>query len=132
MSKSVDRVVVRLKVFVSLLRLVRILVHGVDKSSYVSFEAAWYQPSFDGCLGLRKPDMVELFRTALFDDFLREEIRLNFGSRMLLDCPNVQWVLVLFSAVILPDMAWVPTAGSGSQHISYLSLSVDFVNFCYQ
>ena len=44
--------------------------------------------------------MVELFREALVDDFLREEIRLNCGSRLHLDCPDVQWVHVLFSKVI--------------------------------
>ena len=50
-------------------------------SSFVSFEAAWYQPSFfGGCLVLRKPDMVELFRIACFEDLLRDGIRLNRSS----------------------------------------------------
>ena len=44
-------------------------------SSVVASLASWYQPSlFDGCSELRKPDMVELIRSATFDAFLREEI----------------------------------------------------------
>ena len=35
---------------------------------------------FNGCFKLRKPDMVELFREALFEDFLREEILLDLCS----------------------------------------------------
>ena len=47
-----------------------VVVHGIDKRtvncllSLVAFEAAWHQPSLsDGCLVLRKPDVVEFFRT---------------------------------------------------------------------
>ena len=64
-----------------------ISVQGFDKcgvtclSSFAAFEAAWYQPSFfDGCLVVRKPDMVETCRTASFHDLLREEIRLKCCS----------------------------------------------------
>ena len=52
------------------------LVLVVDKrivncsSSFVTFEAAWYQPSlFDGCLVLRNPDIEELFRKAFVRGF---------------------------------------------------------------
>ena len=51
--RNVDRVVVRIGVFASLVLFVWAFVHGVDKrevncvlSSCVTFEAAWYQPSF--------------------------------------------------------------------------------------
>ena len=37
-----------------------------------------------------------VFRMARSNDFMREEIRLNYGSRMPLDCRGVQWVDVLF------------------------------------
>ena len=98
--------------FVSLVLVVRILVHWVDKlrvnclSSCVTFEAAKCKPSlFDGCLVLRKPDVVELFRIALFADFLRNEIRLNFGSRMHLDCRDAHSTCC-FSTVNFQNVAW--------------------------
>ena len=83
--QKVDCVVVWLQWFVSHVLLVS-LVQGVDIckvncfSTLVTFEAAWYQPIFVGCLVLRKPDMVELFQNANFENLLREEIRLIFGS----------------------------------------------------
>ena len=65
--------------FVSLVHFVGVLVLGVDQrkvtclSSFVTFEAAWHQPSlFDGCLVLRKPIVVVLFRKA-FSKIFREK-----------------------------------------------------------
>ena len=104
---NVDCVVVRLSVSFSLVLFVKVLVHGLDKrtenclSSCVPFEAARYQPFFfDGCFVLRKPCMMELLRTAWFEDLLREENRLNSGSSVHLDRPDVQWLLVQLSKVI--------------------------------
>ena len=46
-------------------RVVARLLSGLlsmELSSFVSFEAAWHQPSsFEGCLVLRKPGIVEVF-----------------------------------------------------------------------
>ena len=44
--------------------------------------------------------MIELFRIAWFEDLLREELQLNSGSLMPLDCPDVLWVHMLPSKVI--------------------------------
>ena len=83
----VDRVEVILEMCLCIVLFVGFLLHGVGMckvnclSSFVAFEAAWYEPTlFHGFLVLRKPDMVELFHSAFFEDFLRKEVRLNVGS----------------------------------------------------
>ena len=75
------RVVVRLEACVSMTLAVRVFVHEVDKrgvnclSTSVLIEAAWYDSFFfAGFVLLRVTDMVRLFRTSCYNEFLREEL----------------------------------------------------------
>ena len=86
---SVDRVVVRPKVFVGIVPFLLsfFFVQEADErkvncvSFFVTVEDSWYQPSFyDCCLELRRRDMVELFRMVFFVDVLRQKVRLDWSS----------------------------------------------------